>query len=198
MVQKYICETEHLNCRWNRNLLISYLVYFSPYMMVSTISLILLRIWTGKSSFILTYSIFLPIFFVLFRPLIQCSHCPYYKEKKFMEPIPKIWKFNFRAMNNFEKTSYMIGLSFFQIFPLSAQIVGLVFLIDNFEIVTRWKIIVFSFIILITLILNISFVANLYTKLCTRCIHFSCPMNRVPESIKIKFVDTNPDYGRFI
>lgn len=39
---------EHLNCNWSRKLLVSYLSIFSPYMMVSTTGLVLLRIWTGK------------------------------------------------------------------------------------------------------------------------------------------------------
>jgi hypothetical protein len=194
MVQRDICDSENLNCNWNKNLLVRYLIFFSPYMIISTISLILLRIWTGRSSFIITYSIFLPIFFILFRPLVQCSHCPYYKEKKFMEPIPKIWKFNFRSMTNFEKISYLIGLSFFQIFPLSAQIVGIISLINRSDNANQWNIVIFSLVMFLTLVLNLSFILNLSTKLCIRCIHFSCPMNRVKQEIKNKFIESNPDF----
>lgn len=195
MVQIKNCDSEHLNCNWNRKMLVRYLAYFSPYMILSSISLILLRIWTGRSSFIIAYSVFLPIFFILIRPLLQCSHCLYYREKKFIEPIPKIWRFNFRSMNNFEKIIYLIGLSFFQIFPLSAQTVGLIFLSNNFDTATKWKLIVFAIIVFLTFALNLSFIINLSTKLCTRCIHFSCPMNKVPEDIKNKFHQSNPDFA---
>ncbi|NPD89945.1 MAG: hypothetical protein HGN29_14630 [Asgard group archaeon] len=186
--------SEKLNCNWNRKLLLSYLSYLSPYMLISTIGLVLLKIWTGKNSFIITYSIFLPIFFVLFRPLIQCSHCPYYKEKRFIDPLPKIWKFNFRPMNNFERISYLVGLGFFLVLPLTAQFIGLGFLINNLVIFNNWKIIVYSLIILTTFILNLFFIFNLYTKLCTCCIHFSCPLNRVSKEVKNEFENLYPEY----
>ena len=186
--------SEKLNCNWNRKLLLSYLSFLSPYMFISTVSLVLLRIWTGKSSFIITYSIFLPIFFVLFRPLVQCSHCPYYKEKKFLEPLPKIWKFNLRPMNKYESISYLVGLGFFLMFPLTAQFIGLSFMISSVNITSNWKIILFSIIIFCTFVLDLFFIINLYTKLCTHCIHFSCPMNRVSEEIVREFLEIHPEY----
>lgn len=187
-------SSEKLNCKWNRKLLLSYLSFLSPYMLISTIGLVLIRIWTGKRSFIITQSIFLLLFFVLFRPLVQCSHCPYYKEKKFLDPLPKIWKFKLRPMNSFEKASYLVGLGFFIIFPLIAQFIGLSFMISNMDTTVNWKIILFSTIIFITIILDLFFTINLYTKLCTRCIHFSCPLNRVSAAVVAKFVVIHPEY----
>jgi hypothetical protein len=98
-------------------------------------------------------------------------------------------------MNQIEVISYLIGLGFFLIFPLIAQSVGLRFILKHIEIFLPWNVYLFVSLMVLTMICSIFFIINLSKKLCTRCIYFSCPLNRVPKEIIVQFIEINPEYS---
>jgi len=180
-----------VNCKWNRKLLTSYLAIMFPYMITSLISLTLIRLWTGKLAFTLTYGIFLIIFFVFIRTKILCSHCPYYKEKRFLDPLPKIWKFNPKPMNKMGVIITSIGMVFFLIFPAVSLAYVLWYIIEKLESTITWQIVIYSIFLVLTILFALFYVLKLTSNFCLKCINFSCPMNRVPKDVISKYLEVN-------
>ena len=116
------CEVEtKLNCKWERKLLWQFYCVFSPYLFVSSTGMILFRYWSGIRVYSIIYTSFLVVYFLVIRLKVLCSHCPYYQQKKFMEPLPKIWKYQSKPMNLLEKIINFTGHFFFLLFPATIQ-----------------------------------------------------------------------------
>ena len=182
-----------VNCKWNRKLLASYLAIMSPYMITSMISTLLIRLWTERVVFSIIYGSFLVIFFIFIRTKILCSHCPYYKEKRFLDPLPKIWKYSPRPMNQTEKIITSIGMLFFLIFPVSSQAYGAWNIITNLERMMTWQISIYFTFMALTIFTAMFFVLNLTSNFCIRCINFACPLNRVTKEVVDKYLELNKE-----
>ncbi len=189
-----ICDL--VNCKWNRKLLANYLAIMFPYMITSLISMTLIRLWTGKLAFTLTYGIFLIIFFVFIRTKVLCSHCPYYKDKRFLDPLPKIWKYNPKPMSRIEVIITSIGMIFFLIFPAISLAYGLWYILEKQEEILIWQITIFGIFMGLTIIFALFYILKLSNSFCTRCINFACPMNRVPKDIVSKYLEVDTELGK--
>ncbi|MHA1253272.1 MAG: hypothetical protein ACTSRP_25050 [Candidatus Helarchaeota archaeon] len=123
---------------------------------------------------------YMVIFFTVWEPRILCSHCPYYGEGGkilhcyanygFYKPVP----YNPYPLSTSEKVQFIIALSLFIVIPIILLIISQAYIMLIFaSIGTIYWIIVIQFII------------------CPHCINFSCPLNRVPKSIRDKFIHRN-------
>jgi len=184
------CEVESkLNCKWERRLLWQFQSVFSPYLFVSTTGMILFNIWSGIRVHSIIYTSFLVVYFLIIRLKVLCSHCPYYEQKKFMEPLPKIWKYQAKPMNLLEKIVNFTGHFFFLLFPTTIQSYGIWFLLTKVSDLKNHQLIVSSILLGVTILTGIYYVVGLASKLCTRCVNLHCPQNRVPKSL-VKLYNT--------
>ena len=166
------CEVEtNLNCKWERKLLWQFQSMFSPYLFVSTTGVILFSIWSGIRVYSIVYTCFLVIYFLVIRLKVLCSHCPYYQQKKFMEPLPKIWKYQSKPMNLLEKIINFTGHFFFLLFPATIQSYGIWFLLTNVSDLKNYQLIVSSIFLGVSILTAVYYVVGLATKLCTKCLN---------------------------
>lgn len=178
------CELESkLNCKWNRRLLWRFQSVFSPYLLVSTTGMILFNIWSGIRVYSIIYTSFLVIYFLVIRLKVLCSHCPYYEQKKFMEPLPKIWKYQSKPMKLFEKIVNFTGHFFFILYPTVIQSYGIWFLLVKISDLKNYQLIVSSIFLGMTLLTGIYYVVGLASRLCSKCVNLHCPQNRVPKNL---------------
>ncbi|TXT60827.1 MAG: conserved membrane protein of unknown function [Promethearchaeota archaeon] len=113
---------------------------------------------------------------------ILCNHCPYYAndEQKVLHcPIDrgklKTGKYNPGPTTVLEKIQFIIGALILVGFPVPFLIIGELWI---------------SFILLI---IGVSlWLLILQSKVCTDCINFACPLNRVPKTIRDDFFRKNP------
>lgn len=185
------CEVEtKLNCKWERKLLWQFYCVFSPYLFVSSTGMILFRYWSGIRVYSIIYTSFLVVYFLVIRLKVLCSHCPYYQQKKFMEPLPKIWKYQSKPMNLLEKIINFTGHFFFLLFPATIQSYGIWFLLTKVSDLKNYQLIVSSILLGVTILTGIYYVVGLASKLCTRCVNLHCPQNRVPKNL-VKLYSTS-------
>jgi hypothetical protein len=178
------CELEtKLNCKWERRLLWQFQSVFSPYLFVSTIGMVLFSYWSSIRVYSIVYSCFLVVYFFFIRLKVLCSYCPYYEQKKFLEPLPKIWKYQSKPMNLFEKIVNFTGHFFLILFPATIQSYGLWYLIHKTGSPKSIQIITLSVFLGMTILTAFYYVIGLATKLCNKCVNIQCPQNRVPKNL---------------
>lgn len=125
------------------------------------------------------------LFFGLFEIRVLCSHCPHYAEpgERSLKcwanyGSPKIWKYRPYPMSFFEKLVFIGGVT--AIFGYPAPF----FILKG---TTLSYVLGGVYAVLVTL-----FLIMLRTQLCTVCMNFFCPLNRVDKETKEKFIAKNP------
>ncbi|TFG03407.1 MAG: hypothetical protein EU542_02235 [Promethearchaeota archaeon] len=130
-------------------------------------------------SFWICFALF---FFCVWESKVLCSHCPHYSNP-FQKTLHcginsgmyKITTFNPKPMNRSEKTQFLVGASILLLYPLP-------FLLISSQIVP----------FILTCLGILIWIATIQLKHCKECINFSCPLNRVSEELKHKFLNKNP------
>lgn len=182
-----------VNCNWNRKLLANYLAIMFPYMITSLISMVLIRLWTGRVIFSIIYGSFLVVFFIFIRTKVLCSHCPYYKDKKFLDPLPKIWKYNKRPINQVGISITSIGMLFFLTFPVISLSIGARSILEKSASIKIWQLAIYFIFIFLAILFAIFYIIKLTNNFCTKCINIVCPMNRVPKEVITKYLEFNTE-----
>ena len=112
---------------------------------------------------------------------VMCSHCPHYAEEgKSLKcwanySSAKLWKYRPRPMTSREKVVFLGGFVLVWGFPI-------VFLAYGLQL----------FLLLVYLVTVAGFFMTLKSFLCTQCINFACPLNRVGEDVRALFFERNP------
>ena len=173
----------HLDKKYSVLFALPFLIYFIPMI----IGLLLIQFPLN----IIAISIFvgyLLIFFLVWEPRILCSHCPFYSEKgtktlhcSINYGLPLMVKFNPEPATRWEKAQFIIGFSLFAVIPYF-------FLITY----SQWV------LLLVSVIGIVIWLVVLQTRICTDCINFSCPFNRVKNDLKIQFCEKNPVMKKYI
>lgn len=95
-------------------------------------------------------------------------------------------------MNKVEKTLLIIGFIFFALVPLGAQTYNVIFVALAPESYSQ----AFSIVLIVLLGLSIVAIAIgftlLFTRICPKCVNFSCPWNSVPKEIVNEYLAKNP------
>jgi hypothetical protein len=95
-------------------------------------------------------------------------------------------------MNLFERTLLVIGFVLFGMVPLAGQIPSIVRIASNLP--TNQTYFTVLLVLLSVSILGIIFSFTfLFTRICTKCVNFSCPFNRVPKELVDSYLDKNTD-----
>ena len=192
----YDCEIkDQLDCRWEKNLLLRFYKGGSLAMISSALGLIIVGLFISWLPLFI-YAGFWIFFFGFFEIRVLCSHCPYYSEEgKILHCLAnhgtiKLWKYHPEPMKSWEKFGFLSGAMFFVLFPVLAEIYGIIRLIDQ----SSMQGILFGLIILTILSIfgGYLFFLVLVGKICPKCVNFSCPLNSVPKEIVDKYLERNP------
>jgi hypothetical protein len=133
-----------------------------------------LAVWVGLAA----------LFFVYVEALVLCRHCPHYAESGSLlkchanAGLPKIPKYSPRPLQPWEKTVWLLYVA-----------VLFLYFIPFFILSGQWL------LLLITSWATLSWAWTLQRTQCNRCYHMSCPVNRVPEEVKVVFYANYPDFA---
>ncbi|MCK4777040.1 MAG: hypothetical protein KAS39_01610, partial [Actinomycetia bacterium] len=136
---------------------------------------------SGFTWYITGWAGFMLFFFTLWEIRILCSHCPYYAEKgKTIHCIanygmPKLWKYRPGPVSMAEKIQLFIGFIILFGYPFPFMIIGRKYMLAVFSL---WGVILFFW--------------TLQKYTCTKCVNFSCPLNRVEKEVVDQYLRKNP------
>ncbi len=166
-----------LVCHFNISQLAGFLLCALPLFVVGFIGIYAysfwaLLVWLG---IILSYFMFIEI-------RVMCSHCPHYAEPETRTlkcwanyGAPKIWKYRPGPMSFIEKAIFFGGLFLIFFYPFPFIILQ-----------SKWILTIIYAVLLVT---DTILLRNL---LCTRCMNFACPLNRVDKETRVQFFEHNP------
>lgn len=169
--------TGQLKCRFNFSDLLGFIGLVSFPLIPAFVGMILV----GNSWFLIGWFGLSIIFFGFWEIRILCRHCPYYAEKGFIlhcianYGCPKIWKYRPEPINVSEKIQLLIGFFGISSYPLP-------FLLFSGQ---------FS-LFLLTITGLIIFFWGLQNFICSKCVNFSCVLNRVSAVVVDEYLKRNP------
>ncbi|MBN2006573.1 MAG: hypothetical protein JXA21_24690 [Anaerolineae bacterium] len=121
------------------------------------------------------------IFFFGWEARVLCSHCPMWAEEGRVlrchanYGVIKFWKYRPGPMSRSEQVQFMIGALIWMCYPIVLAALGGEYLWAGAGLIAA-----------------IGSVYNLRKISCRRCIHFSCPLNTVPKSVRDHYIRRNP------
>lgn len=133
------------------------------------------------SGFLAVWIILVTAFFGFVEIRVLCSHCPHYAESSSSLRCwanygsPKLWRYRPGPMSGTEKSVFLGGLAVVWGYPLVFLILG-------------GKMILLAAYALSTA----AFFLALSRFMCSRCMNFACPLNRVKEQERSRFLEKNP------
>jgi len=170
------CDRNLLNCRMNYSDLIQFgLLTFSIF-----IPAVIGMVLGGYAIYLTGYAAFWVFFFGFFEIRILCSHCPFYAEGGFIlhclanYGLPKFWRYHPEPMSLFEKVSLVIGIAILFGYPLPFLILGSQFVL-----------------LALTCYAGVLWFFVMQKGVCSRCVNFSCPLNRVPKKVVDNYLRRN-------
>ena len=130
---------------------------------------------------LIPWIIFVVAFFGFIEIRVMCSHCPHYAE-----PVsslkcwanygsPKLWKYRPGPMSVTEKIIFFGGFALVWGYPL-------LLLILSKQL----------FLLAVYLMTTSGFFMTLVNFMCSQCMNFACPLNRIEEKIRSQFIDRYP------
>jgi hypothetical protein len=167
---------ESIHCHFqSADLIHFYLISFPVFLVggagILSVGLVHLLIWVG----------IVVAFFGFIEIRVMCSHCPHYAEEGSSLRCwanygsPKLWKYRPGPTSTAEKAVFFAGLAAVFAYPLGFFVAG-----------GLW------FLLALYLLLTATFSVTLKRFLCSRCMNFACPLNGVPEHIRVLFWKRNP------
>jgi len=169
----------------------------SPALLVTFGSIIVGSVFTGRFWWILGALVgYYAIFFII-ETRILCSHCPYYSKEGIIlhclanHGFIRIYKYRPEPMNAFERTLLVIGFVLFGTLPLAGQIPSI--LIVNGTLPTNQGQFITLLVLMGVSIISVIFsFTYLFTKICPKCVNFSCPFNSVQQELIEDYLERNP------
>ncbi len=164
-----------------------YLLYFLSPLLITIVPTVLgmlfapIDLWI-KILFFASWFAYAMFFFNVWETRILCNHCPYFAndEQRVLHcPIDKgkykSGKYDPGPLSRLEKIQFAVGALILFFFPIpflliAGQIIPLVLLIVG---VIVWYIVI-------------------QLKVCSDCVNFACPLNKVPKQIRDEFFRKNP------
>jgi fatty acid desaturase len=193
------CKNQNkIDCKLDKNQQkISMLVVFSS-LIIGTFGLILTGLIFNNWWILISYIVFVLLFFFVIENRITCSHCPYYagKNKRLDCPgnniFPKIWKYHPEPMNRYEKFGSAFGFVLIGGIPLFLLLYSIWFFLSN-NPNASWIVIIALIGVILAIILSFSMFYTLFLfNFCKRCINFSCMFNKVSKENVDEYFKRNP------
>ena len=166
-----------VTCHFSQSHLVKFILTALPAFIIGGVGSFLYKWW----AFVIFFAS-LPLYFGLLEIRVMCSHCPHYAEPETKTLTcwanygsPKIWKYHPGPMSFWEKALFFIGMAVVVFSPVLFMILGKYYIL-----------------LAVYLVLVLFGIAMLFTFLCTRCMNFACPFNRVKKDVRERFFGHNP------
>ena len=95
-------------------------------------------------------------------------------------------------MNRLEKTTLIFFFSFISLFPVLAEAYGIWFMSADYAGFGLYALLGMIGITIATILAGAQFFLVLINDFCSRCVNFSCPLNRVTKPMVDKYLMNNP------
>ena len=153
------------------------------FMLISFPSFLLggVGIFHSNGWLLIPWLIIIIAFFGFIEIRVMCSHCPHYAEPSTSLKCranygsPKLWKYRPGPMTINEKLIFFGGFAVVWGYPLPILIPGEQFIL-----------------LLLYSVATIGFFIVLIVFMCSRCMNFACPINRVDKNVRDQFFSKNP------
>ena len=197
---KSACDACRINgklaCKFDRKTLQGFMAIGFPPVILALFGLALTGSITGHWWLLIVYAVFTFGMLGAVEMFFLCRHCPYYAASgNTIVCIGnygslKLLPYNPAPMNRFERFCMraFVALAFF-VLPLAGNGYGLFTLLSGSY--DSAAVIAMTGIILGCILSSVTFVVSLKTWFCTKCVNFSCPLNRVPKETVDEYLNMN-------
>jgi hypothetical protein len=187
------CELgDDLNCRFDEELVRCFRNRHYPFRALQLIVVTMTSLLVG-----FLFAIVLILNFTVIETYYLCRHCPFYeKEGKTLQCItlkgmPRIWKFNPTPIKRSGKIGMAVIGGFIDLFPIVITAYATWTMISTGADVSQ--VILYAGLTVIALIAAGYLGKFLGDNYCTKCVNLSCMMNKVPEELKQRYLEKNPE-----
>lgn len=188
-----------LNCRWDSGALRFFLLNQVPSLVLAFFGIVVAAILTGAWWALIVYAIVCIALWLLgIETRVLCSHCPYYAEDSkilhcyALHGSPKIWRYRPEPMNRAEKATIVLFFLFLVLFPVLIEACGIWAISVNYASFGLVALLGMIALTLATLMAGLQFLYILIHDFCSKCVNFSCPLNRVPQLMVDAYLEKNP------
>jgi len=171
------CQNQSLlMCRMDTSDLLHFLLITLNIFIPAILGMIL----GGYARYLIGYAAFWVFFFGFFEIRILCSHCPFYAEKGRIlhcpanYGLPKLWKYHPEPMKRLEKAALLVCFIVLFGYPFPFLILGRQYVLLA---ITAYAVVLWLFVML--------------KNVCSKCVNFSCPLNRVPKKVVDDYLRRN-------
>jgi hypothetical protein len=190
-----------LACRWDpKEYIFAMGVVQSVPSLILTFTFTYIGIATGNWWSMLIFGWLIVMWPLGFEQFVLCRHCPFFTDCKktltcwALRFWPKWWKYSPRPLNRLEKLSvshllFSIPMFFWPVGWCAYGIYYMATNYDSFGLIALLGMIGLSFAVTLT---HAQFFLILWSRLCTRCVNFSCPFNKVPKETVDAYLEMNP------
>jgi hypothetical protein len=167
---------DSLHCHFRGKDLAKFLIAVAPPFVIGSVGIYRIGIW-----FLVPWIAFILSYFGFIEIRVLCSHCPHYAEEGNTLRCwanygsPKLWRYRPGPMTKEEMVVFLGGLIAIFGYPLA-----------QFLVWSKW---------LEAALYGIALVGAyvfLRETMCTECMNFACPLNRVDEGRRKAFFERNP------
>ena len=166
----------NLKCRFNWGDQLHFVGIFLTFAIPAIIGVLL----GGYGWYLLGWLLFAIVNFTFWEARVLCSHCPFYAEKASTlhclanSGTPKVYQYHPEPMSKLEKVQLIVIFVILIGYPFPFLILGGQFIL---AVLAAWGAIMFFW--------------TLYHTTCSKCVNFSCPLNRVPKPIVDTYLEKN-------
>ena len=175
------CAVNHsIHCHFKLKDLVHFLLISLPPFLLGGVG-----IYNQSVSLLVFWILIVIAFFGFVEIRVMCSHCPHYAEAGASLKCwanygaPKLWKYRPGPMSELEKIIFFSGFVIVWGSPLVVLVLS-----------GQW------FLLLVYGMTTAGFFMTLINFLCTQCMNFACPLNRVAEDTRRVFFKQNPMVGK--
>ncbi|MBN1375753.1 MAG: hypothetical protein JXA01_06335 [Dehalococcoidia bacterium] len=188
-----------LGCRYSRRDFWSFTLNQVPFFVMALVCLVLTALISGQWWALIIYLVIVLAFFGAgIETRILCCHCPYWANGAtrlncWAYPnTPKFWKYRPGPMNKAEKALLICFFLIILLLPVVTMIYG-IWLVIVLSIQPQ-QLILFSAIAIAagTTLTGLQFFYIMQHYFCSKCVNFSCPLNRVSGDIVRAYLGKNP------
>lgn len=135
-----------------------------------------------------------------FEQFVLCRHCPFFTDCKktltcwALRFWPKWWKYSPRPLNRLEKfaVSHLLFSIPMFFWPVGWCAYGIYYMATHYDSFGFFGLLGMIGLSLAVTLTHMQFFLILWSKLCTRCVNFSCPFNKVPKETVDAYLEMNP------
>jgi hypothetical protein len=186
-----------LDCKWERSLLLRFLLVMLPAFVFAFGGTIVGAVWTQAWWRLAVLIGYFALFFIV-ETRILCSHCPYYSDEGLVlhclanHGFLKIFRYHPEPMSLLERILLVFGFILFGTLPILSQVYSLVIVARDQVTYNTTNLITLVILIALTAVSIIVAFTFLFTRICPKCVNFSCPFNSAPKECVDEYLERNP------